>query len=702
MAGYRRLFLILFCCAWLIAQQPPTPPPDAARPDVVFSVTTSLVQVDAVVTDSKGHYVTDLTAADFQIEEDGKPQKITNFSYIQAGSKPAPRAPAPRVKSAGPALPPAPSAPLRREDVRRTIVLMVDDLGLSFESMDFVRRSLRKFVEKQMQPGDLAAVCRTAAGSGALQQFTSDKRILLAAINALKWDPRLNLRFGVFEPYGKYSQLAQASGDPEVKKGQGLTDTSTTLDAAYDAEQNVELALGTLGAVNYIVGALREMPGRKSVVLFSDGIALPYSAQLQAALNRLVDRANRAGTVIYTMLATGLQTTQLDAQDRIDSPAQLNRAIQVGVLGGRDAQYNMSRQGLAEVAELTGGVAYEPENDLNWGLDRMLEDQQGYYLIGYKPAPDIFDEKHGARGYHKIVVKVLRAGLHARSRTGFFGATDEETRPKYDTPLEQLHAAMLSPFQSTGVRLRLTALYAEVPKQGAVVRNLLHIEARDLTFREMIVGEQWARAEILAVAMGADGQPVATLAKSWELRVDNDRLQEGLAQGALYTLDVPIRKRGAYQIHVAVRDSESGKVGSASQFLVIPDPKKERVTLTSVVLQQGDRPPGTPAYAGMTPATRQFHAGGQVEYFCMVEKSKKPLPAGDLQAQIHILRDGRNVYSGPANLTPMDSGGLAITGDLKLGEKMTPGDYYLGVVAADRAARKNAVSAQWTDFEILP
>jgi hypothetical protein len=83
---------------------------------------------------------------------------------------------------------------------------MVDNPGLSFESMDFVRRSLRKFIETQMQPGDLVAVCRTTSASRTLQQFT---RILLAAVDALRWDPSLNLRIGYFDPYGKYSNAAQ-------------------------------------------------------------------------------------------------------------------------------------------------------------------------------------------------------------------------------------------------------------------------------------------------------------------------------------------------------------------------------------------------------------------------------------------------------------------------------------------------------------
>ena len=155
---------------WLASgQQPAVPAPDSPRPEAVFAVTSTLVQLDAIVTDSKGHQVTNLTPADFQVFEDGKLQKLTHFSYVQitpvskaAELKAAREKPSP---SSVATLPPPPLAQLRPEDVRRTIVLMVDDLGLSFKSMALVRNSLGKFVSEQMQPGDLVAVCRTGAGS---------------------------------------------------------------------------------------------------------------------------------------------------------------------------------------------------------------------------------------------------------------------------------------------------------------------------------------------------------------------------------------------------------------------------------------------------------------------------------------------------------------------------------------------------------
>ncbi len=720
---------LTLCASLLVAQQPPAAAPNSPpAPEVVFSVTTTLVQVDAVVTDSKGHYITDLAADDFAVFDDGKPQKITNFSYVQmgppasAGAKPAPK---PAGKSA-PALPPAPAAPLHREDVRRTIVMMVDDLGLSFESMAYVQMALRKFVDRQMQPGDLVAVCRTGAGSGALQQFTADKRILLSVINSLHYN--LNGRAGLsfFEPYGKAGAKSAAPN--------GAVDA---LNASYDVGRNTIFAVGTLGAINYIVGALREMPGRKSIVLFSDGLqlftpaqgpnrhtsmdsveAMESNSEIVMAMRKLVDRANRAGTVIYTMYSAGLETLEPGADDRVDMTGMNGQAVNgtlsslthVGAIGGRDVALNAALQGLEYLAQETGGIPCEPGNDLNWGLDRVLDDQQGYYLIGFKPPSDTFDVKHGARGYHHVTVKATRPGLHVRSRTGFFGATDDETMPKYATDLDQMRAAMLSPFRSSGVRLRLTALYAEVAKRGPVVRNLLHIDTRDLTFQSThgenlathAAGASSAEIEVVAMATSMGEIPVARVARLYKVQAPADRFLEAVREGALYTLDVPVKKRGAYQIQVAVRDMATGKVGSASQFLEIPELKKGRVALTSIVLQDGDRTDGTPAWTGMSPVTRRFHSGSQVEYLCLVENTGNKVLAANLDSQIRIVRDGKSVYTGPAKLVSMDGGGLALTGTLKLGQKMTPGDYYLGIVTADRTAPKSGAAAQWTDFEIMP
>src|SRR5918997_72444 len=184
------LMLILSLFISSLGQTSPTRSTQQSGPedDEVVRITTNLVQVDAVITDKSGKLVTDLRPEEIEIYEDGRLQKITNFSFVSTESgtvQPvAVRPSAPADRSA----PPVPPVRLRPEQVRRTVALVVDDLGLSHESSSRVRQALRKFVDEQMQPGDLVAVIRTGAGMGALQQFTADKQLLYAAIDRVRFN----------------------------------------------------------------------------------------------------------------------------------------------------------------------------------------------------------------------------------------------------------------------------------------------------------------------------------------------------------------------------------------------------------------------------------------------------------------------------------------------------------------------------------
>src|ERR1039458_9889228 len=87
--GMKAPAVLLISAVFVSGQQPVAPAADSQRPGTVFTVTSTLVQMDAVVTDSKGRYVTDLTPEDFEVFEDGKPQKLTHFSYVRIQTEPA-------------------------------------------------------------------------------------------------------------------------------------------------------------------------------------------------------------------------------------------------------------------------------------------------------------------------------------------------------------------------------------------------------------------------------------------------------------------------------------------------------------------------------------------------------------------------------------------------------------------------------------
>ncbi len=180
--------------------------------------------------------------------------------------------------------------------------------------------------------------------------------------------------------------------------------------------------LGTVGALTWVVGGLQGMPGRKSVIMLSDGFKLwvnertgpvAFARVLErtsAQLHKLVDLANRTGVVIHTIDARGLQTGMAGAK-------------RPGVV---DLKYVTNNwDGLSYLAEETGGLFTKNDNDLPGAVDKSADDQNGYYLLGYNPGSDTFKLKKGKSKYHRVAVKVKRPGLEVRSRTGFFGVPDE-------------------------------------------------------------------------------------------------------------------------------------------------------------------------------------------------------------------------------------------------------------------------------------
>ncbi|MEO8648628.1 MAG: VWA domain-containing protein, partial [Acidobacteriota bacterium] len=265
MNRFGKAFLLLVLAAIAAAGQRPavTPTPDT---DVV-RISTTLIQIDATVTDARGKVVTDLKPGDFEIFENGKLQKITSFSFVSNAKTTGIAEP---KAAAIPGIPPPPIT-LRPEQVRRTIALVVDDITLSFESVYYVRRALKKFVDEQMQPGDLVAVIRTTGGMGSLQQFTSDKRQLYAAIEKIRWNPR-GTNLGAFTPIeGPVDLNSDAFEAPDSGPGER---SDEAIAKEYEQYRKDVFAVGTLGALNYVLRGMHELPGRKSVLMMSDGFKL--------------------------------------------------------------------------------------------------------------------------------------------------------------------------------------------------------------------------------------------------------------------------------------------------------------------------------------------------------------------------------------------------------------------------------------------
>lgn len=699
------------------SQTTPTP---TTQDDDVVRITTNLIQLDVTVTDKDGNLVPDLKADDFEILENNKTQKISNFSYVSvtptASVSPAvPANPVAPAKNAPPT-PPVSVAPVRPEQVRRTFALVVDDLGLSFESLGLVRRALRSFIDKTMQPGDLVAILRTRSGEGTFQQFTTDKRHLIAAIERIRWTPMGRGGMSAFAP-----PLTADSTD----EGAGSTE-----DASIDLLREQNSVVGTLGAVRHVINGLRDMPGRKSLVLFSDGLSLLAppngegvstneigrslpatgdNARARELLRKLTDLANRASVVIYTMDARGVANTDISASD---DPSTLGPNIQArnAIRSRRSAMLFHTQTALIELAAKTGGLAIRNENDLPAGMGRIAADQNGYYLIGYQPDENTFDARR--LRYNDIKIKLKRPGLKIRYRAGFYGVSDDRTREKPAlTPVQTMLAALASPFKVAENQLQLTTIFGNDAGAGSYMRAFLHIRAQDLTFTEEADGARKAEFDLIAVTVGADGAAVDSISKTFTMRLRGERYEQALKEGIIYTATVPIKKAGSYQLRVAVRDTTSNRIGSASQFIEVPDIENDRLTLSGLAAfgqkpEDANRPsPEEDPEAGAT--TRRLRKGMVLQYGCFIynarlaSTSKRP----QLTTQIRLFRDGKEVfagavlsYNGPYGL---DMRRLPLTGALELGN-MPPGEYVLQIVVTDPlASEKNRIATQWIDFEIV-
>src|SRR5260370_12791360 len=231
----------------------------------------------------------------------------------------------------------------------------------------------------------------------------------------------------------------------------------------------------------------------------------------------------------------------------------------------RHKEYFDSQDGLHYLARERGGVFFDDSNDIASSLGKALEDQQGYYLLGYAPTEATFN-----KNFHKIQVRLKQPGLQVRSRTGFLGIADSEARPAPHSRQQQLAAALTSPFTSGAVHLRLTTLFSNTPKAGSYVTSLLHINCKDLKFVEQPDGWQMSKVDVLLITFGDNGQPVAQSDKTFTIPLKGESYKLALENGLVYTLHHPIKKPGAYQLRAAVRDDRAEVVGAASQFIECP------------------------------------------------------------------------------------------------------------------------------------
>jgi VWFA-related protein len=400
----------------LSAQQSPAPGA-SVPPPLVIKVGVDLIQIDAAVTDKEGHPVTDLRADDFTIEIDGKKQPVSNAMFFEGrpGSETGGAASAaPATASASP---------------DRTLVFIVDDLNISFLSMYKARLAMQKFAAGWDFKEARVGLRLTSENVQSVALSRSPERFD-EAIRKVRYSTRssrgassapVEMRAG---PDSGYPAAWTSGGSVDLHAGW----TGNPAMEWSNFEQRIYSLLST-------INALRSIPGRKAVVLVSEGftvggdrerlgVASPFDSlfadrdSVDSALRMIVEVANRGSVVIYTIDPSGL----------LPSGPGADVAFAPSLVAQRDAWFErVGTQGtLQRLAEDTGGLSVYNRNDLKRGLSEIVSDQRAYYLVGFEPPRSAFERTSGRPKFHEIKLKVNRPDVRVRTRAGFYGVTDKE------------------------------------------------------------------------------------------------------------------------------------------------------------------------------------------------------------------------------------------------------------------------------------
>src|SRR5919106_3740833 len=455
----------------------------AQTPGVTFQVEVNYVDVDVVVSDEQGNFVTGLTRDDFEVFEDGKPQKVETFSLVEIPvEKPTEFVVDGRAVSVD-------TQTNRRPFDGRVYVFVLDDLDVSALRSAQVRNEARRFVKEYMGANDLAAVVYTSGRSDAAQEFTTDRELLIRAIDKFQGRRMRSLSLERLDEY--YQTIAfgynkRNEADPNTGSinsqdpaGYGRTSDPTELERGTRALT----VLDTLKNTAEFLGSVRGR--RKAVLFFSEGLDFPIRDVFGAhdattvirASQDAISTAARANVNYYTIDPRGLAGMTTDFMESAglasaagspgpvllvpgtNTPVSGITGASGGVFSVQDEllqEFRLSQDTLRELAEQTGGFASLNTNNLTPSFERIVDANSRYYVLGYYPPNHPRDGR-----FHKIEVRVTRPGLRVEARKGYAsprGRTTEERkrdeaarrardarRPDADRTSEQLRELLTSP-----------------------------------------------------------------------------------------------------------------------------------------------------------------------------------------------------------------------------------------------------------------
>lgn len=693
--------LLLF--SFLAAGFAQNPQPAAqTSPTPAIKTNVDEVLLDVIVRDKKGRPITDLNPEDVTVIDNGAKEKISGFRLVEG----------PEAIGHG-------GARTTLDPLRQVRLVTLAFEGMDVDQRAIARRAAIDLVKGEQGTNVFFSVVAIQGQLQILQPFTADRELLRKAIeratsgvtSAQLTEESARIKSQLRDT------LRQATGNPEQRAalealstpsvipgsgppvGGGAAQASGALNAKmvqvmldmlrFDAALTDGSRL-SIFALESLVAGLAKLPGRKSILYFSQGMYIP--TYLDEPYRNLVSMANRANVTFYAVDTRGVMTFSQNsgANDQLARAARGSAAnMQVGAVSmdqiraSDNAETSMRNdvQGpLRDLSGSTGGFLIGDSNDLRVPLRRVNEEINSYYEISYDPRIENYDGT-----FRKLKVEVDRKDLVVHARSGYF-ALPPEVRSTGLMPFEvPLLKALSDSTLPHDVEFRAGLLRFQPMAEGIRTEILVEVPIGKLTFLEDKDKNQFnARLSLVALVKDAQGEVVQKFDRDMPLQGTLDKVP-GIKAGNFVYKEMVTLPPGKYTLEAAVTDRENNKVGASRASFDIA--AAHGVSMSDIALVHSFQPNAKDLDANdpfqfqggrVTPTlspTIKAVPGATLNMFFVVypDPAIKAKPA----VEIEYIKDGQTVGKGNLELPAPDAQGRIpyIMGSQASG--MPPGEYVI-------------------------
>jgi VWFA-related protein len=642
-------------------QQPaPAPPPAPAaatqEQTPVFRTGVEVLPVDLTVVDRDGRQVTDLTAADFQVEVDGRARKVLTAEYIKLYDPLLVGQRRPTFDNRAAAAPETAisSNSGRDETPGRAVLLLVDQGNIRFGSARPVMQNALKFVDR-LQPNDRIALVAVPA-PGELVDFTLDHakvREAMLRVTGRYTPTRRRFNISLTEAFALYRQSdALLIAQVILRECAGMVGATDLERCERDVEQEASEIVGdqrqqtdrSLGAIQAVLSSLGALDGPKSVILISEGLVLE-------GLGSELDLIGRIAADVRASLDVLLLDVPLFDASQAERPTTAN------------ADRRLQEEGLEILAGMARGTLHRVVTTGDTAFRRIEMALAGYYLLGVEPSPG---DRNGRR--HRIGVKTPRRGVTLQARRTFLAPEG----PPAATPAEALNRTLNSPAPATGLSLRMSTWTYKEPGSSRV-RVLVAAEA------ERGATESLTYAAGLVVAT-KEGKVIAANTEPRDLPT-----AQGDESRVVYAGSITVDP-GEYRLRVGLANADK-RVGSVERSVTAWQMNGDVLALGDLLLAAA--PQGREQ--SLAPSVEPRVDNGML---VALAEAYAPASGAPVAARIEVMKD----ESGPSLASATMQVGVGASPEVRLAQgrvpvgAIPPGSYVARVSFTEGGAARGALT----------